>query len=1446
MDNTFFAEFDKKDEDYKIFDNINVEERAEKYNFEKINNLILCEDRKINELKGLGEGYDMQNEEIQGEYLQLSNRKKFFPYKDQYLRNFSIVLGYPTFKNDLSLTENLNIEKILNLNLLNFPNSSFEFKNTNIFNKITNFTSVEDKLKNILDFSNVVEIEENLEENSILLNKNKINLNLLKKIRNTDRTKLLKNFQSSNNKTKILDNRSLFVKNQKIYNSPISTDGNFVDIKITYNNFNFKDKLNKDVIKEISVKKNIENYLGYIFNFQKFINEKIIHWSKKAYNDNDDEDNLINLPTNKKKFYSQNNKFKPTDFNNYFVSLFEKDIKNNNKDSYNKNNNLTNKEEINYNYENENSSPQLFNNISLSTEKILEILCDKKYNLTNPKENIDYNLLDENEKELIFKLNNLKELELKCENITNIENFFLFKNLKKIDLGSNQLGNLQFILNLDNDKNNNDLINKEINSENAYGVNIEINIFKSIFIKNKFEQILELNFCQNKIKKIEKEVFEKLTNLRILNLEINEITKIENLENCHFLNYLNLNYNKIDQIENLDNLINLEKLYLIGNLIKKIENLSKLKKLKYLSLGINKLKDIENIENEIFYLEELTLFKNKIKNIPENFSLPFLKFFYLNSNKIKQIGNIFLPNLEELYLQNNKIFSINSDSKIFQHTNKLKKIDISFNKLESFSDVLKLLIRNKNIQVLTMNNNPFYVHLNKIVNIENSLVKIFPNLKKIDFDNLLIKSNKIKINDNQITKIRNKFDEINVKNVNISKILNNNFVYGGSDKNLKFPNEEFINNENFSERGDNTAPINIFVNQIYNYLSETKQNIYTDTNKNNSLANDSIEKLDEENFVLFFEILNKEKKQNDLFNKTLQDLFFYFNNQHTNFLNIFNSKFTQISFFGKNLSFNKDISIEKSYLLDLFNIHYSKSKKKFLCLINDIIKNKNNSNIKFIQAKLNESNINEENFKKYIFNLKNILEFLSNSSNKFTNNFKIRKRKILKIQNLFRGFKYRNFLRKNFENFDFLKHNKKILKIQNAFRQNYFRKKFLKNYNKLKFDEDNNFDDNNIQNFFLDDCNINIEDTYLVNLDSNPIKFEGNNKLNNLNMSIIKEEPELEKENKNFDILKKDKNTDKDIININKSEKEIVQKIKNLEKSLKVNEKLENENKLNSINNFENQKNNDRKISYNLNIGLSSGKLNPITNNNINFIENKLNNIRNKNNNKINILNKHEGNFNVVNMNNIDFLSNPLNSNEIKIISRENNPNNIQLNKLPQIKGKNSNNITDNINNINNNNFQSLKLPKINNSNNPISTKKNLSSTSESEESVNFSSNLNLNKKNKESNSLTSSNENFSVKNYSHVSNKDDTSYGVSNISNRDESEKSCKKSTNIYIGGRLLPTKTVEAIRFIEQECRISIKNAKIEWNLQNPLAEELLIKKIKKQYKKKIEKLIQNSNHD
>ena len=96
-----------------------------------------------------------------------------------------------------------------------------------------------------------------------------------------------------------------------------------------------------------------------------------------------------------------------------------------------------------------------------------------------------------------------------------------------------------------------------------------------------FNKISKISYLPEKILKLE--------------LKSNLISKIQNLENCVFLQVLDLSNNRISRIENLSNNFYLQELNLGNNHIKKIENLEMLKELKRLNMENNLLSSTSSI-----------------------------------------------------------------------------------------------------------------------------------------------------------------------------------------------------------------------------------------------------------------------------------------------------------------------------------------------------------------------------------------------------------------------------------------------------------------------------------------------------------------------------------------------------------------------------------------------------------------------------------------------------------------------------------------------------------------------------------------------------------------------------------------------------------------------------------------------------------------------------------
>ena len=201
---------------------------------------------------------------------------------------------------------------------------------------------------------------------------------------------------------------------------------------------------------------------------------------------------------------------------------------------------------------------------------------------------------------------------------------------------------------------------------------------------DKLTGLKHLLLQRNEINRIES--LEKLTGLKVLNLSRNMINKIENLTNLTKLEELILSHNEVTKIENLDCLMNLKSLILDNNKIYEIENIEKLTKLEVLNLNHNRISEIKNL-NSLIKLKDLHLSSNKIEKITGLSNLNNLKFLHLNNNKIEKIEGLDkLEKLKGLYMTNNRITRI-SGLENLHDLNKLQLSNNQIGKIEGLNDL---------------------------------------------------------------------------------------------------------------------------------------------------------------------------------------------------------------------------------------------------------------------------------------------------------------------------------------------------------------------------------------------------------------------------------------------------------------------------------------------------------------------------------------------------------------------------------------------------------------------------------------------------------------------------------------------------------------------------------------------------------------------------------------
>ncbi|PHJ26046.1 leucine-rich repeat protein lrr1 [Cystoisospora suis] len=186
----------------------------------------------------------------------------------------------------------------------------------------------------------------------------------------------------------------------------------------------------------------------------------------------------------------------------------------------------------------------------------------------------------------------------------------------------------------------------------------------------------DLSFQTSRIHRIEN--LELCPRLKNLELNANDIEKIENLEVVPELEQLELYQNRIRKIENLETLVHLRVLDLSFNKIRKIEGLERLGQLVKLYLSSNRIENVEGLES-LLKLELLELGSNRIRNVVGIGQLTNLKELWLGKNKLTSMRLPFLPKLQRLSLQSNRLTTW--DVRLFDDCPALEELYLSHNQL---------------------------------------------------------------------------------------------------------------------------------------------------------------------------------------------------------------------------------------------------------------------------------------------------------------------------------------------------------------------------------------------------------------------------------------------------------------------------------------------------------------------------------------------------------------------------------------------------------------------------------------------------------------------------------------------------------------------------------------------------------------------------------------------
>eukprot|EP00477_Mikrocytos_mackini_P001253 GAHX01001339.1.p1 GENE.GAHX01001339.1~~GAHX01001339.1.p1 ORF type:complete len:1489 (-),score=354.79 GAHX01001339.1:30-4496(-) len=284
-------------------------------------------------------------------------------------------------------------------------------------------------------------------------------------------------------------------------------------------------------------------------------------------------------------------------------------------------------------------------------------------------------------------------------------------------------------------------------------------ITNNIFKRN---AILELDLCKNQIVNIDTDSFSTLKKIDSLYLCNNKIATLNgSIKNLSTLKVLYMPYNELTTLQN---------------------QLTSLTTLQNVNLNYNKLTNIQSGSIISDNIQKLFLEGNELTEIPTDIKTKnrALELLNLAHNKIENTLNVSsFPVLEVLYLQNNKITTLN-----LIDLQRLNKLDVSSNNISNLNNV-QVSFGNANIKSFL---SKITISKNKITQLTNSDLSSLVNLKEIDVSNNLIttidkdflKANyetleELNISSNELTSIQPDFFD-NFKKLKRLNIANNKFT----------------------------------------------------------------------------------------------------------------------------------------------------------------------------------------------------------------------------------------------------------------------------------------------------------------------------------------------------------------------------------------------------------------------------------------------------------------------------------------------------------------------------------------------------------------------------------------------------------------------------------------------------------------------------------------------
>lgn len=210
--------------------------------------------------------------------------------------------------------------------------------------------------------------------------------------------------------------------------------------------------------------------------------------------------------------------------------------------------------------------------------------------------------------------------------------------------------------------------------------------------------------------------FDRLINLKVVNLSHNRITKISDsaFTSNSKLEILDLSHNDIEHIDDYTFIraVQLVTLVLSWNKIDRTEWSMTLKSVLDLDISHNNIETIDMLM--LRRVHTLNVSHNKLTHCPEELGrlLPCLQILNVSSNPIRKIKRIKSVTLTELRLRECKIGEIAMDG--FNEVPSLTMLDVADNKLQSLDFVLSL----SNKSAVILNDNPWECFCNVSIDVE--------------------------------------------------------------------------------------------------------------------------------------------------------------------------------------------------------------------------------------------------------------------------------------------------------------------------------------------------------------------------------------------------------------------------------------------------------------------------------------------------------------------------------------------------------------------------------------------------------------------------------------------------------------------------------------------------------------------------------------------------------